>query len=144
MLISCTSCNSKYLVNSLDLKPNGRIVQCAKCGNQWHQNSSINDKSRLEDEIISSFSSPDLNNQKGNSESQITNLPSTYVRESKVSILNSIFVVLFIIFLIGGFWIFRNLEINSFVLFKFYWNEFTFNLKLIFIDIAKIIHQLIN
>ena len=26
MLISCTSCNSKYLVNSADLKPNGRDV----------------------------------------------------------------------------------------------------------------------
>ena len=37
MLISCNSCNSKYLVNSAELKPDGRNVQCANCGNQWFQ-----------------------------------------------------------------------------------------------------------
>ena len=37
MLISCTSCQSKYLVNSADLKPDGRTVQCAKCNFKWFQ-----------------------------------------------------------------------------------------------------------
>ena len=41
MLITCSSCNSKYLVNSADLKPNGRIVRCAKCGFDWFQSSDL-------------------------------------------------------------------------------------------------------
>ena len=48
MFISCSSCNSKYLVNSADLKPNGRNVQCAKCGHNWFQTSSFSE----EDPII--------------------------------------------------------------------------------------------
>ena len=43
MLISCNSCNSKYLVNSAELKPDGRNVQCANCGNQWFQESQVFD-----------------------------------------------------------------------------------------------------
>ena len=37
MLIRCSACNSKYLVNSADLKPDGRMVECASCGHQWYQ-----------------------------------------------------------------------------------------------------------
>ena len=37
MLISCFSCNSKYLLNSADLKPSGRTVKCANCGYQWFE-----------------------------------------------------------------------------------------------------------
>ena len=39
MLIRCSACNSKYLVNSADLKPDGRMVECASCGHQWYQES---------------------------------------------------------------------------------------------------------
>ena len=144
MLISCTSCKSKYLVNSADLKPDGRIVLCAKCGNQWYQDPILNENDQVEEVITSSAPSSRAKNQKGNVKSPTPNLPSTYVKEQKVSIFNSILVVLFVIILISGFWIVRNLEINSFILFKFYLDEFTFNLKLIFDDIAKIIHQLVN
>ena len=83
-------------------------------------------------------------NTKDNLKSTIPNLPSTYVKEQKVSILNSILVVLFVIIFISGFWIVRNLEINTLVLLKFYLNEFTFNLKLIFEDIANVIYQILN
>ena len=37
MLIRCSACNSKYLVNSADLKPDGRMVECVSCGHQWYQ-----------------------------------------------------------------------------------------------------------
>jgi len=144
MLISCISCKSKYLVNSADLKPNGRSVQCAKCGNQWYQDSTLNENDQIEEIITSSASSTIFQNQKDNLKSPTPNLPSTYVKEQKVSILNSILVVLFVIIFISIFWIVRNLEINSLVLLKFYLDEFTFNLKLIFDDIAKIIHQILN
>ena len=141
MLISCTSCKSKYLVNSADLKPDGRTVKCAKCGNQWYQDP---DLIKNEEVTTTSVPSNSFQNKKDNPKSLTPNLPSTYVYEQKVSILNSILVIFFVVFLIGGFWIFRKIEINSLVLFKFYIDEFTFNLKLIFADIAKIIHQIIN
>ena len=41
MIISCSSCNAKYLVNSAELKPSGRTVQCAKCSYQWFQSATI-------------------------------------------------------------------------------------------------------
>ena len=47
MLLACSSCKSRYLVNSADLKPNGRTVRCASCGNEWFQ-----DPNLVEEEII--------------------------------------------------------------------------------------------
>ena len=87
-----------------------------------------------------------INTQKSKKESKtpIPNLPSTYVKDEKVSIVNSFLVILFVVLLISGFWIIPNLDINSLVLIKFYLGEFIFNLKLIFDDIAKIIHHIIN
>jgi len=143
MLISCTSCNSKYLVNSADLKPNGRTVQCAKCGNQWFQKSNFDEEIEI---FTQSVPSTSFNSKSEKKVSSITtpNLPSTYVKEETVSVLNSILVILFIIILIGGFWVIRNLEINTLVLLKFYIDEFYFNIKLIFNDISKLIYQIIN
>ena len=143
MLISCTSCESKYLVNSADLKPMGRAVQCAKCGHQWHQEPILK-REKNEENINNPLPSSDFNLQKENYNSSIPNLPSTYVKEQKVSILNSFLVILVVLVLIIGFWAFKNLEINNFVLFKFYFEEFLFNLNLIFDDIAKIIYGIFN
>ena len=142
MLISCNSCNSKYLVNSAELKPDGRNVQCANCGNQWFQESQVFDDNVKED-INSEVNDGDSLNQEKNKTS-ISNLPSTYVQEPKVSILNSILLVLFVILLIIFYWFFQKSNINSLVLMQFYINEFFFNLNMIINDIAKIIHQLIN
>ena len=143
MLISCTSCHSKYLVNSADLKPDGRTVQCANCGNQWYQESSRKEEEEI---LISSNLSTSTNSQteKKESNSPTRNLPSTYVKEQKVSVLNSILVVIFVSVLIGGFWLMKNVDTNNLVLLKFYVDEFYFNLKLIVDDIAKIIHRIIN
>ena len=144
MLISCTSCNSQYLVNSLDLKPNGRDVQCVKCGNQWYQDSKLKENEQINQPLIAEILPTNSENKKNNLKQKIPNLPSTYVMEKKVSVLNSILIILFVIILISGFWVIRNLDINSLVLIKFYFAEFTFNLNLIFHDIAKIIYQILN
>ena len=142
MLISCNSCNSKYLVNSAELKPDGRNVQCANCGNQWFQ------ESQVFDDIAKDNLTPDINDhvsaKQEKNNTSISNLPSTYVQESKVSILNSILLVLFVILLIIFYWFFQKSNINSLVLMQFYINEFFFNLNMIINDIAKVIHQLIN
>ena len=143
MLISCTSCHSKYLINSADLKPDGRTVQCANCGNQWYQEISFREKDEI---LTSSTLSNSTNSQSEKKESNLPthNLPSTYVKEQKVSVLNSILVVLFVSVLVVGFWLIKNVETNNLVLLKFYVDEFYFNLKLIVDDIAKIIHLIIN
>jgi len=149
MLIRCSACNSKYLVNSADLKPEGRMVECASCGHQWYQEPS------KEEEILfsSAPSSKNDHNQnqnitnKGieeNQKNEIINLPSTVVKEQKVNVLNSFIVVIVLISFIATFWLLKSYGINIFVLINFYIHEFYFNLKLIIADIAKIIFQVIN
>ena len=143
MLISCTSCYSKFLANSADLKPNGRTVQCANCGNQWYQESIFS-----EEEEISISSFPQNFSENADNKHELykpaINLPSTYVKEENVSFLNSTLIILFVVFLMIIFWAFHNIEINTLVLLKYYFNEFYFNLKLIINELAKIVYQIIN
>ena len=47
MLLNCSSCNTSYLVNSADLQPNGRIVECANCSNQWFQKANIDNQDNV-------------------------------------------------------------------------------------------------
>ena len=139
MLVSCSSCNSKYLVNSADLKPDGRIVQCAKCGHNWFQITNI------EDEEILSTSAPSSEKKIDKSNNNLTtNLPSTYVKEKKFSILNSILVIIVVVVIIIGFWFLKNNGLNFFVLINFFLQEFYFNLNMIINDLTKIIHQILN
>ena len=35
MIISCTSCNKKFEINSDLIPEKGRLVQCSKCNNKW-------------------------------------------------------------------------------------------------------------
>jgi len=35
MIISCTSCNKKFEINSDLIPEKGRLVQCSKCNNTW-------------------------------------------------------------------------------------------------------------
>ena len=139
MLVSCSSCNSKYLVNSADLKPDGRIVQCAKCGHNWFQLANIEDEEILDAPTPSLEKKIDKNNN-----NLTTNLPTTYVNENKFSILNSILIVIVLIIIIISFWLLKNNGINFFVLINFYLQEFYFNLNIIINDLTKIIHQILN
>ena len=137
MFINCSECNSKYIINSADLKPNGRMVQCAVCGHQWFQDLKKEEIQNLE-EIIAEFDS------KNNNKEHVPNLPSTVIQKKKVSTLNSFLVIIFVFLLFFAFWLLKSYGINIFVLINFYIIEFYFNLKLIITDIAKIIHQTIN
>ena len=143
MLISCTSCNSKYLVNSADLKPDGRLVQCVNCKNQWYQEIELEESL----EILNSPKNPSpLKEEKevNNLSNKTINLPSTYVKEQQVSVINSALALLFLIFLLLSFFYFKYLEVNTLVLLEYYFQEFFFNVKLIIKDIATIIHTLVN
>ena len=138
MLISCSACNSKYLVNSADLKPNGRTVKCAKCANTWFQPIIINE----EDDVIKSKQS--LQEDKKEQNKVISNLPSTYVNEEKASVFNSFILVFFIILLIYGFWFFNKHGITIIPLFHYYLLEFFFNINLIIKDIANIVKEILG
>jgi predicted Zn finger-like uncharacterized protein len=37
MILSCNSCNKKFVVPDQAIKDEGRIVQCGSCGNKWKQ-----------------------------------------------------------------------------------------------------------
>ena len=139
MLVSCSSCNSKYLVNSADLKPDGRTVQCAKCGYNWFQTAKIEDEEILSTSVPSSEKKIDKNNN-----NLKTNLPSTYVKEEKSSILNTTLVVILLAIFIISFWFLKNNGINSFVLINFFLQEFYFNLNMIINDLTKIIRLILN
>ena len=150
MFIQCSDCDYKYIVNSADLKPDGRMVECANCNHRWFQeplkgedllSSSVPKTSQeksLEKEEESQNNEPDL------PPTEIKNLPSTVVREQKVSFINTFLVIFFSVLVIFLFWTLRSYGTNIFVLISFYIHEFFFNLKLIIDDLAKIIYQIVN
>ena len=146
MFIVCSNCEFKYLVNSADLKPNGRMVECANCGHQWFQKlenqeafSSVPSTNTIikERETVDNLKIEDKNK-------AIKNLPSTVVKEEKPSIRNSLIVIFLILCVSFGFWLSRSYGINTFVLIDFYIREFFFNLNMIFADLAKIIYNTLN
>ena len=150
MFIQCSDCDYKYIVNSADLKPDGRMVECANCNHRWYQ-----EPLQAEEHLSSSvphISKEDhdgkvknnTDEDKANFTKEIKNLPSTEVREKKVSVLNTFLVIFMLIFLFFLFWAFRSYGTNIFVLLTFYINEFFFNLRLIIDDLAKIIYQILN
>ena len=146
MLITCSSCNSKYLVNSADLKPNGRIVRCAKCGFDWFQSSDFVEENKEPFNSSAPFESNKYTDKKvdNNTESEISNLPSTYVMDQKPSVINTLLLLFIFGAIIIIFWIMKNESDNVIVLTNYYVHEFYFNLKLIIKDFTKIIHQILN
>ena len=150
MFIQCSECDYKYLVNSADLKPDGRMVECANCNHRWYQEP-INEEELLSSSVPkTSKDTIDINeqNKKDNNQetlyAEVKNLPSTIVKEKKVSLLNTFLVIFLLAFLFFIFLSFRSYGTNIFVLINFYINEFFFNLKLIIDDIAKIVYQILN
>ena len=135
MFIQCSSCNSKYLVNSADLKPNGRMVECAYCSHQWYQEINTEEEllstsvpsSKIKQEIPEQTNDKD-NDDKKYKQEDVKNLPSTFVKEQKVSVFNSFLVVIILISIIIIFWLLKSYGSNLFVLVHYYINEFYFNL----------------
>ena len=149
MFIQCSDCDYKYLVNSADLKPEGRMVECANCNHRWFQEP-IQENELLSSSDSNIFTEGDsrnkinTNDDKDLSSEQIKNLPSTVVKEQKVSIVNTFLVIILLVLFFLLFLAFRSYGTNIFVIINFYINEFFFNLKLIIDDLAKIIYQILN
>ena len=147
MFIVCSNCEFKYLVNSADLKPNGRMVECVNCNHQWFQEL---DNSDLASSVPSSKKEEFDQDIKNNKQQEkldkdpVRNLPSTVVRQEKPSVINSTIVIALTITVILTIWIYRSYGVNTFVIIDFYIREFFFNLNLIISDLAKIIHNTLN
>ena len=147
MFIVCSNCEFKYLVNSADLKPNGRMVECANCNHQWFQEF---DDADITSSVPSSKKEEFDQDLKNNKEKEnlekvpVRNLPSTVVRQEKPSAINSTIVIALAIVVILSIWTYRSYGVNTFVIIDFYIREFFFNLNLIISDLAKIIHNTLN
>ena len=141
MLLTCSSCNSRYLLNSAELKPNGKTVKCAMCGHEWFQ-----DHISSEEDLFNIQKNDNLTNLKEDkSDSNInTNLPAAYIEEKTPKLFNSIFIIIFISLAIVFFWQIKNEGRSFLVLFQYYLSEIYFNLKLIVSDFAKLIYQIRN
>ena len=147
MFIVCSNCEFKYLVNSADLKPNGRMVECANCNHQWFQELEDSDLTSSVPSSKKENLDQDIKNNKQHQkleESPVKNLPSTVVRQEKPSVINSTIVIALAIIIILAIWIYRSYCVNTFVIIDFYIREFFFNLNLIISDLAKIIHKTLN
>ena len=141
MFLICSSCNTKYLVNSADLKPDGRTVRCSKCGYEWFHMIKVVKEDVLSPNILQS----QLNEKnKIKIEEDTPNLPSTVVINEKTSVINTILVLLLLIIIIFVIWGIQNYEYGIMSLIKYYIQEFVFNTQLIINDLAKIIHKIIN
>ena len=142
MLLTCSSCNSKYLVNSADLKPDGKNVKCVLCGHKWFQNPDLDAEEALN--LTSPNSQKAENNQLEQKKSLTHNLPSTYIKEEKANLLNSLLAVLFLVIFVVLIWFIKKEGNQIITLFNYYVQEFYFSLKLIINDLAKLMNQIIN
>ena len=91
MLINCLSCKAKFLINSADLRSDGRNVMCGKCKFQWFQKPVFNYTDKIEN--YRTKISKDSND-------YVKSLPSTYVEVQKTSFMNSLLMTLFVFFVI--------------------------------------------
>ena len=147
MFIVCSNCEFKYLVNSADLKPNGRMVECANCNHQWFQELDDTDITSSVPSTKKEELDQNLNNNKQKEKLEkipVRNLPSTVVRQEKPSVINSTIVIALATVIILAIWIYRSYGVNTFIIIDFYIREFFFNLNLIISDLAKIIHNTLN
>ena len=93
MLLNWPSCNTQYLLNSVDLHPEGKKVLCALCNFQWFQKSNIKDKEVNKSENIQININKLENYQKS--------LPSKYVEPEKPSFINSFILIIIVLILLS-------------------------------------------
>ena len=57
MILSCNSCEKKFVVPDNAIGANGRLVQCSSCGNKWKQ-LPINKEIKTKEKVIKIKSTP--------------------------------------------------------------------------------------
>ena len=137
MLLNCSSCNTKYLINSADLKPDGRTVECGNCSYQWFEKPRIIEKNDF------NYSSVNILNMSTTNDYKKT-LPSTYIENTETSIVNSILMIIFIILVIILYLVITNLDIGILYFIKYYLGEFVVNIFNMIKNLAMVVYQTFN
>ena len=57
MILSCNSCEKKFVVPDSAIGAKGRLVQCSSCGNQWRQ-FPVNEESKTKEKVSKVKSTP--------------------------------------------------------------------------------------
>ena len=57
MILSCNSCEKKFVVPDNAIGAKGRLVQCSSCGNQWRQ-FPVNEESKTKEKVSKVKSTP--------------------------------------------------------------------------------------
>ena len=135
MLLNCPSCNARYLVNSVDLKPEGKLVKCALCGHQWFQELYVGEH------YIKRQSSPTYSNNQNDYEKK---LPSKYINANKPSLLNSILIILLIIIVSILYQTLKKIDGGIINLLYYYIQNTIIKISAAIDSIAKAIHLLLD
>lgn len=90
MIISCSSCGAKYLVDSVQIG-SGRQVRCARCNFSWFQDNDSFELNNIEVSSYKNISRRDIQSDK--------NLPAVYKEKNFISKDNKI-IILFLLIII--------------------------------------------
>ena len=135
MLINCPSCKVKFLINSADLRSDGRNVMCANCKYQWFQKPDFNYKHKIE-----SYKTKISKDSTGFNKL----LPSTYVEVQETSLMNSLLMIIFVFFIFVMYFIIKNLDQGMIYLITYYIQELISYTNQIINDLARVFHKIVN
>jgi len=96
MILSCNSCEKKFVVPDQAITATGRTVQCGSCGNKWKQfplKNEINivsEDKKIKNKTIKIFKSPKLKKKKIKKEIKISLYSPEYLKQKHGISINSI------------------------------------------------------
>ena len=96
MILSCNSCEKKFVVPDQAITATGRTVQCGSCGNKWKQfplKNEINivsEDKKIENKTIKIFKSPKLKKKRKKKEREISLYSPEYLEQKHGISINNI------------------------------------------------------
>ena len=112
MIIECACKKYKFAVKAEEIGINGRVVQCGVCDQRWFQEPASSEEFKIlkENLIKENEDKEKANDQKPIKEKTSKNyVPIKYQNKSKINF-NKVFLIIFIISIIGIIFIFENKE----------------------------------
>ncbi len=112
MIIECACKKYKFAVKAEEIGINGRVVQCGVCDQRWFQEPASSEEFKIlkENLIKENEDKEKANDQKPIKEKINKNyVPIKYQNKSKINF-NKVFLIIFIISIIGIIFIFENKE----------------------------------
>ncbi len=144
MIIECACKKYKFAVKAEEIGINGRVVQCGVCDQRWFQEPASSEEFKIlkENLIKENEDKEKANDQKPIKEKTSKNyVPIKYQNKSKINF-NKVFLIVFIISIIGIIFIFENKEYilsknPNFIDFFSLLEEFVEYLKQYYLDIIE-------